>query len=114
MTIYPEDYEAVPRTNSEMELAEYIIANLEAHYNLFGAKGMAIAKYESLRMDRTREGKIYKEIFLRALDVATLKNLNTLTVELLRDALARIALPQRRRLARMAYVAPVDWHDSTP
>jgi len=110
ITIYPGDVEAYANAGSQQRLAEYVVALIEAHYLLFWKKSPNIEDYEALELDkRTREGKIFKEIFLRTQDVTRLKNQPRFTDEDLRDALGRISLPQRERLVKMAFVVPVDW-----
>lgn len=110
MTVYPEDARAFPGVNeNSRELAKYIVALIEAHYLLFQRKSSDLADYEDLQLDRTREGKILKEIFIRAQEVMELKNLEQLNSDILKDALARIAMPQRDRLVRLAFKAPPDW-----
>ncbi len=110
MTVYPEDARAFPGVSeSPRELAKYIVALIEAHYLLFQRKSSNLADYEGLQLDKTREGKIFKEIFIRAQEVMELKNLEQLDADILKDALARIAMPQRDRLVRLTFKAPPDW-----
>ena len=109
MTIYPEDEDAYPWVSTEMELAEYIVSLIRAHYLLFWKKGSDMHAYEQLKIDNTREGKIFKEVAIRALEMTKLKGMENFDDVILRDALARIALPQRERLYRMATAAPIDW-----
>jgi hypothetical protein len=112
MTIYPEDVAAYPFVSGERKLAEYIVGLIQAHYSLFWKKESDISKYEALAIDRTREGKILKEVAVRAIEMARLKGLKKFNDEILKDALARIALQQRERLYRMALTAPIDWESS--
>ena len=70
MTIYPEDVDAYPGVNSEQELAEYIKSMIQAHYLLFWKMESDIHRYEQLKSDQTREGKIFKEVAMRALEMA--------------------------------------------
>jgi hypothetical protein len=112
MTIYPEDEKAYPWVDTEVELAQYIVSLIEAHYLLFWRMEMDINKYEQLRIDHTREGKIFKEIVIRALEMAKLKDMQQISGDIIRDALARIALPQRERLYLLATTAPIDWESS--
>jgi len=109
MTIYPEDEESYPWVSSTDELAKYIVSLIKAHYLLFWRLEPDIKQYEQLEIDRTREGKIFKEVAIRSLEMAELLDLEQFNKEILKDALARIALPQRQRLYRMATIAPIDW-----
>jgi len=113
MTIYPQDLAGYPWIKTEKLLAEYLIGLIHAHYLLFWRNEGDITRYEELRIDQTREGKIFKEIAVRALEVAKLKGQSRFNSELLGDALARIPLSQRERLYRMAIVPPMDWESSS-
>lgn len=112
LTIYPEDEVAYPWVSTENELAEYIVSLIRAHYLLFWRMESDINQYEQLMIDHTREGKIFKEVAIRALEMTKLKELERFDGAILIDALARIALPQRERLYRMATTAPIDWESS--
>jgi len=115
MTVYPQDAVAFPGANNDTgELANYIVALIEAHYMLFARKSARLADYENLKLDQTREGKIFKEIFIRAQEVLALREQQeqeNLNEDVLKDALARVAMPQRERLVRLAFKAPPDWLD---
>jgi len=111
MTVYPEDAARFPRVKDGIDLAEYLIAVIQAHHLLFSAKSSNIADYEQLEIDQTREGKIFKEIFIRADEVKTLRGEQKLNNATIKDALARVALPQRQRLVNMAIRAPRDWQN---
>ena len=114
MTVYPQDaiyfgFPVDPRDSrlanfDIFELAEYLVALIEAHHLLF-AKMSPPAEYDKLEICRTREGKIFKEIALRAYEVTNGGGDRAA----LKDALARIADSQRDRLRSLAYLAPVDW-----
>jgi len=120
VTIYKEDLDAFPRGGSpservpwtQSELAEYIKSLILAHHLLFEEKSAEISDYESLKMDDTRAGKIFKEIFIRAQEVMVLKQEPELTYDILRDALARISMPQRERLVLLSFRAPRDWGET--
>jgi hypothetical protein len=109
MTIYPQDEASYPWIKTEESLAEYIVDLIQAHYLLFWRNEDDINRYEELRIDKTGEGKIFKEIAIRALEVAKLKGQSQFDSEILGDALARIPLSQRERLYRMATVPPLEW-----
>ena len=113
MTLYPEDVAAYPWMADEQMLGEYLIDLLQAHYLLFWAHSGDINRFERLRLDHTREGKIFKEIALRALEVARLKDKPTYDNAILKDALARLTLSQRERLYRLATTPPMDWETVT-
>lgn len=109
MTIYPQDVSLFPRSGNQKDLALYIKALIETHYLLFFEKSVAIEHYENLLMDKTREGKIFKEIFIRTKEAMELKNMDTMDDKVLKDALARISMQQRQRLVNLAYLAPRDF-----
>jgi hypothetical protein len=108
MTVYDKDVEGYPRISSEEQLADYLIALIQAHHLLFSQKSSDIQEYETLRVDRTREGRIFKEVFIRAEEVKSLKGSLEIDSQILRDALARISMPQRERLWNLAVRAPRD------
>ncbi len=112
MTIYPEDVAATPWISSEQSLAQYLRDLMEAHYLLFWKKESDLFKYEALRIDSTREGKIFKEVAVRALEVAKLKGQGTFDDGILKDAIARLPLSQREQLYRLATTPPIDWESS--
>jgi hypothetical protein len=109
MTIYPQDVAGYPWIKTEESLAEYLVDLIQAHYLLFWRNEGDINRYEELRIDQTSEGKIFKEIVVRALEVAKLKGQSRFDSETLEDALARVPLSQRERLYRMATTPPIDW-----
>lgn len=109
MTIYPEDKAAYPWVRDQADLARYILSLIRAHYSLFWKNEADIRNYESLSIDKTREGKIFKEIAIRALEAAKIHGTDRFNEDHLRDALARIALPQRERLYRLSLAPPLDW-----
>ncbi|MFC1633830.1 PASTA domain-containing protein [Planctomycetota bacterium] len=113
MTVYPEDAaffgqpvdeEGIPSLFNEKELAEYLISLIKAHHLLFSMKSAQIERYDRLELSKTREGEIFKEICLRAIEAAEQP-----TASELKGALARIAMTQRYRLMTLAYNAPRDW-----
>jgi len=110
ITLYSQDVERFPFVGTSEEMADYIKAIIEAHYTLFWKRSSDITEYEKLVVDhKTREGKIFKEIFIRALERATLMNRDVIGIKDLTDALSRVAMSQRQRLVRMAATAPRDW-----
>ena len=112
MTVYPEDAERFPGVESSRDkLCNYLMAVIEAHRLLFYSNANSIGQYEELEIDLTREGKIFKEIFIRSDEVRNLQGAETITNETIKDSLARIAMPQRQRLVNMALRAPRDWKD---
>jgi len=117
MTVYPDDARLfgsprgtdkqgniVPIPFNDRELAEYLVALIKAHYLLFCKKSTQIEDYDALEICRTREGKIFKEICIRAGEAAGRHGIPEL-----QDALARIAMSQRARLTTLAFKAPSDW-----
>lgn len=109
MTAYAEDANWFPRIKDDPDvLADYLIGMIMAHHLLVRQKSGEIAKYEALLMDGTRAGKIFKEVFIRAEEVKSLRGDQQIGDETLQDALARISMPQRIRLFNLAVMAPVD------
>ena len=108
MTVYQEDADRFPRIDNPDVLADYLIGVIKAHHLLVYQKSGDIAKYEALHMDNTREGKIFKEVFIRAEEVKSLREEQLIENETLQDAIARISIPQRIRLFNLAVRAPVD------
>jgi hypothetical protein len=115
VTIYPEDAKDFVSTQDvtdtgsktftpfdQMGLAEYLKALIEAHHLLFFKMSDRIEDYSSLDVCKTREGKIFKEIYLRAREVSLERGG-------VQDALERVAMDQRYRLERLARKAPMDW-----
>jgi hypothetical protein len=113
ITIFPQDLSAFPWVSSEQSFAEYVAALIHAHYLLFWKHESDILAYEALRIDKTREGKIFKEIAVRAVEMARLKEQSGFDQDILKDVLARLTLSQREALYRLATVAPVDWESSS-
>jgi len=108
MTVYKEDADRFPRISAPDALADYLIAMIQAHHLLVHQKSGYIAEYDALAIDKTREGKIFKEVFIRAEEVKSLRGEQQITDGILQDALARISIPQRIRLFNLAVRAPVD------
>lgn len=109
MTVYEKDAQRFPRVHEDPNtLADYLIGMIQAHHLLVNQKSGEIVKYEALLMDGTREGKIFKEVFIRAEEVKSLRGDQQIVNETLQDALARISIPQRLRLFNLAVRAPVD------
>jgi hypothetical protein len=118
MTIYPEDAmffgqpsdkTGAPSLFTQQELAEYLVSLIQAHYVLLAQRSSQLADFEKLEICKTREGKIFKEICLRALEESRYANADEPSVIDLRSALARVALSQRYRLMTLAFNAPRDW-----
>jgi hypothetical protein len=113
MTVYPEDAaffgqpvdeEGIPSLFNEKELAEYFVSLIKAHHLLFSMRSARTEDYDRLELSKTREGEIFKEVCLRAIEAAQQPTTNEL-----KGALARIAMTQRYRLMTLAYNAPRDW-----
>ena len=118
MTVYPEDAEFIgqpvdetgtPYLFTQEELAEYLVALFQAHYTMLGKRSSRLEDFERLEICKTREGKIFKEICLRALEEARDEDTGTTSVVDLKSALARVAVSQRYRLWTLAFNAPRDW-----
>jgi hypothetical protein len=124
MTVYPKDtilFVADEETEDSQgnrtiqpallepdELAKYYVALIKAHYLLFHKKSRNIEDYSQLKICRTREGEIFKEICIRAKETA-MEASTQFSQEDLKSALARIAMSQRERLVRLATLPPRDW-----
>ena len=118
MTVYPGDADlfgqpvdetGTPILFSQEELAEYLVSLIQAHYTLLAKRSSRLEDFENLEICKTREGKIFKEICLRALDETRMTSTVPTSVADLRSALARVALSQRYRLLTLAFNAPRDW-----
>ena len=118
MTIYPGDADlfgqpvdasGTPILFSQEELAEYLVSLIQAHYTLLAKTDSRLEDFEKLDICKTREGKIFKEICLRAMEEAGGTNTQAEKIADLRSALARVALSQRYRLMTLAFNAPRDW-----
>jgi hypothetical protein len=118
MTVYPEDAElfgqpadekGIPVLFNQEELAEYLVSLIQAHYTMLAMRSSQLVDFENLEICKTREGKIFKEICLRALDEAQGMGIRPASITELRSTLARIALSQRYRLLTLAHNAPRDW-----
>lgn len=122
MTVYPKDAELFGQPDGILEngqtgfkpldteeLAEYLVGLIKAHHLLFSTRSNQVSDYEKLRISKTREGLIFKEIYLRAREVATGTSERDV-----KDALGRIAMDQRYRLERLADTPPRDWRFATP
>ncbi|MFW6155267.1 MAG: hypothetical protein ACOC95_08625 [Planctomycetota bacterium] len=108
---YPLDKKQKELTRSR-DMAEYVKSIIEAHYTLFWKRSGDIREYEALLVDlQTHEGRIFKEIFIRAQERTAMMDRSDLTAEDIKDALSRVAMSQRYRLVRMAIAAPRDWPD---
>jgi len=118
ITVYKGDAEAFGRANGNRELlASYFKAQIDAHYTLFWRISTDIWGYETLLLDETRDGLIYKEIFLRMKEygvekyryVPFLNMAKDQRIEVLKDSLGRIELAQRKRLTLLGHIVPRDW-----
>jgi hypothetical protein len=120
MTVYPEDAAffgqpadraGTPTLFSDQELAEYLISLIKAHHLLLAKRDNQLEDFKRLEICTTREGEIFKEICLRAIEetkgTGTISQTSSTTD--LRSALARVAMTQRYRLMTLAYNAPRDW-----
>lgn len=112
LTVYPEDVAGYPWISSERSLAEYLAALIQAHYLLFWRSESDINRYDELRIDTSREGKIFKETAVRAVETARLKGRTQFDASILKDALARMTVSQREQLYRLAIAPPLDWESS--
>lgn len=111
LTVFPEDVKQYGRgeAKGDARVAEFIRALIEAHFLLFGKRSTDIAEYEKLELDKTREGKIFKEICLRAMEYMESVGATEMEIRHLRDTLARIEVNQRYRLHMLSNLIPRDW-----
>ena len=118
MTVYPEDAmlfgqpadeTGAPAVFTDEELAEYLVSLIQAHYLLLAERSGRLEDFEKLEICKTREGRIFKEICLRALEETRETGTSPTSIADLRSALARVALSQRYRLLTLAFNAPRDW-----
>lgn len=123
MTVYPEDAAFIgqpvdergtPALFTQEELAEYLVSLFQAHYTMLGKRSGQLEDFENLEICKTREGKIFKEICIRALEEARNEDTGTTSVVDLKSALARVAVSQRYRLLNLAFNAPKDWRLRDP
>ena len=91
------------------EVATYFAELIKAHHVLFYTKSNNIRDYENLQICKTREGKIFQEIYLRAAEIAKINERSEITGDDLKNALARMSMDQRDRLVFLADHAPIDW-----
>lgn len=112
VTVYPEDLAGYPWITSEQSLAEYWAALIQAHHLLFWRCESDIRRYDSLRIGRTREGKVFRDTALRALALARSRGQSGFDAATLTEALAGLSLAQRQTLCRLATTPPVDWESS--
>lgn len=112
VTIYPQDVAGYPWITSERSLAEYWAALIQAHYLLFWKCETDMSNYNNLRIGRTREGRIFRDIALRAVALARSRGQNRFDAETLKEVLAGMSPSQRQTLCRLATTPPVDWEPS--
>jgi hypothetical protein len=112
VTIYPQDVAASPWVANERSLAEYWMSMMQAHYLLFWRNETNLARYRELRLDKTEEGQIFREIASEAIDLARRKQLERLDGDTVKEVLGGMTLTQRETLYRLALVPPMDWESS--
>lgn len=91
------------------EVATYFAELIKAHHLLFYTKSSDIRDYDNLQICKTREGKIFQEIYLRAAEIAKINGSSEIDSDNLKNALARMSMDQRDRLVLLADHAPIDW-----
>jgi len=111
LTVFPEDKDRYARGYQKgiTSLAEFLKAQIQAHFLLFWKHSSEIFEYELLALDKTREGKIYKEIFLRINEYMNSLAAVTMEPRHIKDSLARIEVDQRHRLHMLSSRIPIDW-----
>ncbi len=113
LTVYPEDVASYPWIHDEKSLADYFANIIQAHYLLFWRNEMDLSKYRAMRLDRTREGQIFKEIATQAVEGARQKSVRGFDRSILQDVLKNLPLSQRERLNRLATTPPMDWESTS-
>lgn len=111
MTVYPEDVNLYGRgiQKGREKVAQFLLSGIEAHFLLFWQRSLDIRAYERLALDNTREGKIFKEVFLRTKEYTNILGVEKFEGTHLRDSLARIEVNQRHRIHLLSNVIPRDW-----
>jgi hypothetical protein len=109
LTVYPQDVAGCPWVANERSLAEYWMSMMQAHYFLFWKNETNLTRYRELRLDKTPEGRIFREIARQAVDQARRKGLERLDGATVQEVLAGLTLSQRETLYRLATVPPMDW-----
>ncbi len=113
ITIYPQDVAGYPWVGNERSLAEYLASLIQAHYYLFWKNENNINRYEELRIGKTGEGRIFRDIAVRALEIAKRGGQIRFDATILKEALAEMSLSQRETLYRLATTPPMDWEASS-
>lgn len=113
LTIYPQDVAGYPWIGNERSLAEYIASLIQAHYYLFWKNEGDIKRYDDLRIGKTGEGRIFRDIAVRALEIARRRDQTRFDSVILKEALAQMSLSQRETLYRLATTPPMDWEASS-
>jgi hypothetical protein len=112
LTVYPEDARAfgqpndaqgVPAPLTDRELADYLVALIQAHHLLFHKQATDPNSYDRLDICKTRDGRIFKEI---AAQVRQAGSGETAGIE---GVLEQMSVDQATRLSTLAYKAPPDW-----
>lgn len=113
ITIYPQDVAGYPWIGNERFLAEYLASLIQAHYYLFWKNEGDINRYDELRIGKTGEGRIFRDIAVRALEIARRRDQIRFDGVILKEALAQMPLSQRETLYRLATTPPMDWEASS-
>lgn len=113
ITIYPQDVAGYPWISNERSLAEYLASLIQAHYYLFWKNESDISRYDELRIAKTGEGRIFRDIAVRALELAQQRDQIRFDGAVLKEALAGMSLSQRETLYRLATTPPMDWEASS-
>jgi len=113
VTIYPEDVAGYPWISSERSLAEYLSSLIQAHYLLFWKNEVDLTRYDALRIGKTAEGRVFREIAIRAAIMAKRKGQGRFDRETVREVLGGMTVAQRETLCRLATVPPMDWEPSS-
>jgi hypothetical protein len=110
MTIYPEDAKQYGFMRGRNSVARYVLALLEAHFQVFFAIPNNASIIDNLEIvGSSREGAIFLAVYLSALDYSERINMPSIDREALRRAIDMSDVDQRVRLDMMAHFIPVDW-----
>jgi hypothetical protein len=112
LTVYPEDAQAfgqpddakgVPTPLTDRELADYLVALIQAHHLLFHKQMTDPNSYDRLDICKTRDGRIFKEI------AAQVRQAGGAETAGIGGVLEQMTVDQATRLATLAHKAPTDW-----
>jgi hypothetical protein len=99
----PDDVHGVPTPLTPRELADYLVALIQAHHLLFHRQSTDPNSYDHLDICKTRDGRIFKEIAAQVRQAAGAETPG------IGGVFEQMSVDQATRLATLAYKAPADW-----